>query len=1052
MGIRNDIKFFTMLLSAMMIMLILIPGSMFVYADDDSSALSGDTLDGLKVRIRPAGSHQPVSVYEDGSGNQDWAHLFVQGKSSHLYLQKADDDSYVVHFYIHYRDAEHKKDGDCCFDIDHGSDEAGYYEEGRVIHVAAGNTDAMNQRWQFIPQEDGTYYIRNKLSGQYWSLENLDNPNANLNKLVQRKTPMKWGIEIVSSDNDKLNAVNEYDSRNFTYDGKTVTSTNWMGALPGNLKISDISIPGTHDSGACNLHNNQDSMSTQRYYIDELLNCGVRHLDLRTGLDDSNNVRIVHSTCHARNQISEDLTFNETLQWIDSFLETNPTETIILQIKMDDGGDECTRKTFQQLEAVAKEENSRIWAGDHVPTLDEVRGKLLVISRLDPEKLQGDYSIVKDGKELQWALDCHDWKDSKDFASDLTAYGSNYEVWTQDNWNRSASHKMSYIRATLFGNQDDGYTNGTMYRYNEAKKAGKDAWIFNYTSANNGSTENPFNISKDVHQWIYDSSDYSSSQRLVCEDTFTGIMAFDYMDGLMATKIYKTNFNRQYITIHGVTADGKEPIDPLTLFVGDESESTAKLRSDATKQMVKAHFNRDTYPVITDDNDEILSTVKASNQQEFVSGVQQFQRAAVQGTIGSDLYVHLEAPITDVKYEVEMPVCNTKVNAENPKVDVSVGDDQNYEPASDETGKPKAFIVENINGDTAFTGTVKGGTTVPLQLYLAPKWGFRFARDCSVVSDTTKVINTEITQSGELKTNAEGDILHLADYNGETPPSCVDKGTKAHYHCKHCKMNFFAMKEKGDPADIEASDKELYLPPLGHKWDKGKVTKEPTVAEEGLRTYTCTTCKAVKNVPISKLAPGKSKANPVLVAKGIAGGKKTVKISWNKVAGADRYVVYFSKCNYKGKSFVPKKVKTVNAKTLKFTKKKLKKKTAYKFYVVAQKKAGGSYKTLARSTTGHVFTGNVRGKYTNPKELKLSSSALTLKQGSNVTIKGTVTKVKKKKKLATSHAAKLSFISDNPSVASVNAAGKVTAKSKGTAVIYVQTINGIWQTCKVTVK
>ena len=90
-----------------------------------------------------------------------------------------------------------------------------------------------------------------------------------------------------------------------------------------------------------------------------------------------------------------------------------------------------------------------------------------------------------------------------------------------------------------------------MYRYDRAKQVGKDAWVFNYTSANNGATENPYAISKDMHQWIYDSSDYSRSDRLICKDTFTGVMAFDFMDGLMAAKIYKTNFNRQYITIHG---------------------------------------------------------------------------------------------------------------------------------------------------------------------------------------------------------------------------------------------------------------------------------------------------------------------------------------------------------------------------------------------------------------------------------------------------------------------------------------------------------------------
>ena len=44
------------------------------------------------------------------------------------------------------------------------------------------------------------------------------------------------------------------------------------------------------------------------------------------------------------------------------------------------------------------------------------------------------------------------------------------------------------------------------------------------------------------------------------------------------------------------------------------------------------------------------------------------------------------------------------------------------------------------------------------------------------------------------------------------------------------------------------------------------------------------------------------------------------------------------------------------------------------------------------------------------------------------------------------------IIGNQKDVATVDANGKVAAKSKGTAVIYVQTINGIWKTCKVTVK
>lgn len=106
---------------------------------------------------------------------------------------------------------------------------------------------------------------------------------------------------------------------------------------------------------------------------------------------------------------------------------------------------------------------------------------------------------------------------------------------------------------------------------------------------------------------------------------------------------------------------------------------------------------------------------------------------------------------------------------------------------------------------------------------------------------------------------------------------------------------------------------------------------------------------------------------------------------------------------------------------------------------------------IAKSAEGHFFTGNLRGRYTNPKKLKLKKTAFTLSKGKSATIKGTVTKARRGKRLATSHAKLLRFTSNNPAVATVNAKGKVTAKSKGTAVIYVQTINGIWKTCKVTV-
>lgn len=240
--------------------------------------------------------------------------------------------------------------------------------------------------------------------------------------------------------------------------------------------------------------------------------------------------------------------------------------------------------------------------------------------------------------------------------------------------------------------------------------------------------------------------------------------------------------------------------------------------------------------------------------------------------------------------------------------------------------------------------------------------------------------------------------------------------------------------------------------PTGHKWDKGKVTKKATTKATGIKTYTCTVCKATKTEIIPKIKPVKSTVKPVLVAKAIANGKIAGTISWNKIKDADRYVIYLSSCNYKGKHYTAKKVKTVNAKTFKWKKTKLKKNRSYKFYVVAQKKSGKTYKKIAKSKMGHFYTGNVMGKYTNAKSLKLKKSAITIKKGKSWTIKATVTKAKKNKKFSTNHTTLLRYTSNNPTVATVNAKGKVTAKKAGTATIYVQTVNGIWKTCKITVK
>ena len=65
-----------------------------------------------------------------------------------------------------------------------------------------------------------------------------------------------------------------------------------------------------------------------------------------------------------------------------------------------------------------------------------------------------------------------------------------------------------------------------------------------------------------------------------------------------------------------------------------------------------------------------------------------------------------------------------------------------------------------------------------------------------------------------------------------TPPTCTEKGYTTHT----CSC--------GD------SYVDTYVDALGHAWDNGKVTKEPTATETGVRTYACTRCHETKTESI----------------------------------------------------------------------------------------------------------------------------------------------------------------------------------------------------------
>ncbi len=93
----------------------------------------------------------------------------------------------------------------------------------------------------------------------------------------------------------------------------------------------------------------------------------------------------------------------------------------------------------------------------------------------------------------------------------------------------------------------------------------------------------------------------------------------------------------------------------------------------------------------------------------------------------------------------------------------------------------------------------------------------------------------------------------------EVPATCVKDGTTAYWNCSICNKMYPTADMTQDPQEITAP---ITIPATGnHSWDNGVVTEKATTEKEGIKTYTCTVCKATKTEKIAKLKPTNNNNN-----------------------------------------------------------------------------------------------------------------------------------------------------------------------------------------------
>ena len=160
-----------------------------------------------------------------------------------------------------------------------------------------------------------------------------------------------------------------------------VGSRNWMSKIADKTPVSQLTIPGTHDSATYNYSGVLSPyVVTQDLDLKTQLNYGVRFLDIRARV--IKNVLAIHHSSFFLNMFLGDV-----LNACREFLNNNPSETIFMSVKKDHD-DEDSTLSFEEAflnRYYNSSEYKDLWyhttIGQKFPTMGEVRGKIVLMSR-----------------------------------------------------------------------------------------------------------------------------------------------------------------------------------------------------------------------------------------------------------------------------------------------------------------------------------------------------------------------------------------------------------------------------------------------------------------------------------------------------------------------------------------------------------------------------------------------------------------------------------------------------------------------------------------------
>ena len=290
----------------------------------------------------------------------------------------------------------------------------------------------------------------------------------------------------------------------------TQENMSWMKQVDDDTDISNITIPGTHDSATCFVQVPYLA-KCQVIPIDKQLECGYRYLDIRLKVKD-NKLYLVHGPCACKTDIapwSDNLELSDVLEMCYTFLDNNPSETVIFAIKSEDKNQDISQ--FQTLlNSYIQKDTSKWLLTNTIPTLKECRGKCVLVRRFEDVANLGDAS----GMPIMW-------QDQKGVSTTPFENGidpdTTHSLVVQDRFEYEVEPKLDSFKNTL-----------------NAANISKDTLVLNFLSTKGPHIYGcPYQHAKDLNPSLMELN--------LNNNKYNGWIVIDFATANEAKEIYSTN-------------------------------------------------------------------------------------------------------------------------------------------------------------------------------------------------------------------------------------------------------------------------------------------------------------------------------------------------------------------------------------------------------------------------------------------------------------------------------------------------------------------------------